>query len=215
MDRYFESGASATPPSAPVLGSTGYPTDGNLATSTPPTTPGAWWFYMVTEELRAVIAAGGQAPNPNALQLLAALDARYTPPNARVVSLWSFCNAAAMSASGTINYQSAGAAPIGAAYSGGVVTVRLAGNYVISAAATLGYNGGAAGAKGTLTIYQNGIATPFTNYWQEQNNTIEVSTVSVNAVIACAAGDLISVVFTNQSSCNVFPGAGSFTGHQL
>lgn len=86
MDRYFESGASATPPAAPVPGSTGYPTDGNLSTSTPPTTPGAWWFYMVTEELRAVIAAGGQAPNPTALQLLAALDSRYRASGGTVVS---------------------------------------------------------------------------------------------------------------------------------
>lgn len=86
MDRFFESGATGAAPSVPVPGSTGYPTDGNLAASLPPTTPGAWWFYMVTEELRAVIAAAGLTPSPIALQLLAALDARYRAAGGTVVS---------------------------------------------------------------------------------------------------------------------------------
>lgn len=78
MDRYWESNALGTAPALPSTPSVGYPTDGNLGTSTPPTNPGAWWFHMITEEIRAVIVAAGLTPNgPTVTQLLAALDARY------------------------------------------------------------------------------------------------------------------------------------------
>jgi len=62
MDRYLEAAYSATPPSAPAA-SSGYPTNGNPLTATPASEPGEWWFHMVTEELRAVIAAAGITPN--------------------------------------------------------------------------------------------------------------------------------------------------------
>jgi hypothetical protein len=63
MDRVFESGAAVSAPSAPASPSTGYPTAGNPATATAATKPGPWWFHMVTEELRALVAFAGLTPS--------------------------------------------------------------------------------------------------------------------------------------------------------
>ena len=63
MDRVFESGAAAAPPGQPASPSTGYPTAGNPQTAVPATKPGPWWYHMITEELRAVIAAAGITPS--------------------------------------------------------------------------------------------------------------------------------------------------------
>lgn len=63
MDRVFESGAAAAAPSQPASPSTGYPTAGNPQTAVPATKPGPWWYHMITEELRAVIAAAGITPS--------------------------------------------------------------------------------------------------------------------------------------------------------
>lgn len=74
MDHAFLSGASATPPSAPVSPSIGYPTAGNPGTGTPPTSPGPWLYHMLIEEIRNVIVAGGITPDQTAVnQLLLAL----------------------------------------------------------------------------------------------------------------------------------------------
>lgn len=75
-NRKFESGASASPPSAPVSPSSGYPTNGNPGTGTPATVPGEWWFHQVGEELRAVLDAGGITPDHTALTQLR--DAIYS-----------------------------------------------------------------------------------------------------------------------------------------
>lgn len=74
MDRAFESGAVAIPPTVPAVPSVGFPTGGNPVGGVPATKPGAHWFHMVTEELRALIVAGGLTPSPSVLdQLLQAL----------------------------------------------------------------------------------------------------------------------------------------------
>lgn len=76
MDRAFSSGASGTPPSAPGSPSTGYATSGNPGTATPATKPGAYWYHMVTEELRALIVAAGLTPDhTNTSQIAQAVQA--------------------------------------------------------------------------------------------------------------------------------------------
>lgn len=76
MDRVFESGASATPPTPPASPSSGYPTKGSPAGAVPPTKPGPWWYYMITEELRAVLAAASITPDyANVGQLAQAIQA--------------------------------------------------------------------------------------------------------------------------------------------
>lgn len=72
MDRAFKSGAIATPPTAPVTPSFGYPTGGNPAAGVQATTPGDWWFYMVTEELRQVIVDAGITPDSASINQLSA-----------------------------------------------------------------------------------------------------------------------------------------------
>lgn len=71
MDRVFEAGAAAGAPSAPASPSTGYPTSGDPGNGIPATTPGPWWFHMITEELRAVIVAAGMTPDHESLDQLA------------------------------------------------------------------------------------------------------------------------------------------------
>ena len=66
-NRAFLSGAAGSAPSAPGSPSTGYPTGGNLATATPATNPGPFWFHALGEELRAVIVAGALTPTQGTL----------------------------------------------------------------------------------------------------------------------------------------------------
>lgn len=79
MDRYLEAAHSASPPSAPAANA-GYPTNGNPQTATPASEPGEWWFHMVTEEIRAVIAAAGLTPDhATVTQLAAAIPLMAVP----------------------------------------------------------------------------------------------------------------------------------------
>lgn len=76
MDRYFESGASGTPPDLTTLTSSGYVSEGNPSTATPATKFGAGWFHMITEELRALIVGASIVPDhTNVGQVLAAVEA--------------------------------------------------------------------------------------------------------------------------------------------
>lgn len=76
MDRAFESGAVVVAPSVPAVPSVGYPTGGNPVGGVPATKPGPYWFHMLTEEMRAVIVAGGVTPDAAVLnQLLQSLPA--------------------------------------------------------------------------------------------------------------------------------------------
>lgn len=77
MDRAFASGASGSAPSAPASPSIGYPAAGNPGSGTPATKPGAYWYHMVTEELRKVITDAGLTPNvSNLTQLSTAIQTR-------------------------------------------------------------------------------------------------------------------------------------------
>lgn len=70
MDRAHLSGTAGTPPSAPVSPSIGYPTDGSPLGPVPATEPGAWWFHMMTEEVRKVIVDAGLTPDHEDLSQL-------------------------------------------------------------------------------------------------------------------------------------------------
>jgi hypothetical protein len=59
MDRMYRSGAAGSPPSSVDNASSGYPTNGNTGSGTPPTVPGAYWFHQITETLARVIEAAG------------------------------------------------------------------------------------------------------------------------------------------------------------
>ncbi len=64
-NRAFEANASATPPTAPVAPSIGYPKSGNPQTSDPATRPGPYWYMSIGEEMRGVITGAGLTPNIN------------------------------------------------------------------------------------------------------------------------------------------------------
>lgn len=67
MDRVWKSGAIGTPPPTPGSFSNGYASAGNPSLSVPATQPGAYWFHMITEEVRAVIVAAGVTPSATVL----------------------------------------------------------------------------------------------------------------------------------------------------
>lgn len=80
MDRIYESGASETAPSAPASPSSGYPSSGNASAGVSATKPGAYWYHMITEEIRNVIVGCGIAPAYGALtQLWSALQDKFAP----------------------------------------------------------------------------------------------------------------------------------------
>ena len=63
--------AAPSPPIPPANPSMGYPSDGNPATNTPAGTPGAYWFYQISEEIRNAIIALGMTPDANQVNQLA------------------------------------------------------------------------------------------------------------------------------------------------
>jgi len=71
MNRSWAANAMGTPPPTPSSFSTGYPTDGDPASNQPPTYPGAWWYYMVTQEIVNAITAAGLTPSATTVNQLA------------------------------------------------------------------------------------------------------------------------------------------------
>lgn len=68
--RIYEADAIATPPSVPASPSIGFPTNGNPLTAQNATEPGDWWFYQLSEEMRALILEGGLTPDHTSLTQL-------------------------------------------------------------------------------------------------------------------------------------------------
>jgi hypothetical protein len=119
MDRVYTAGASATPPSAPGSPSSGYPTAGNPSLGVPATRPGAWWYYMITEEIRNVLVAASITPDHTDLTQLsdaiAVLIAAAAVPLARSISTTSpLQGGGSLSADRTLSIQDASTTQKGA-----------------------------------------------------------------------------------------------------
>ena len=72
--RAYASGAAGLPPAFPSGTVVGHPRSASVGMAA--TEPGPWWVYMVGEEVRSVILAGGLAPDPyDPSQMLAAIRA--------------------------------------------------------------------------------------------------------------------------------------------
>lgn len=70
MDRIYERGVvSQTPPLFPESGVIGFPVASDAEGNR--TIPGAWWFYMVVEEIRNVIVKANITPDPTKVDQLA------------------------------------------------------------------------------------------------------------------------------------------------
>ena len=65
MDHTWALNASSAPPTAPTSLELGYPTDQGTAT-----TPGAFWYYQITEEIRNTIVNAGMTPTTNSVTQL-------------------------------------------------------------------------------------------------------------------------------------------------
>lgn len=63
MDRYWKTSAVTDAPAVPDSNAGGYPADGNAAVGIDGTVPGAWWYHLVTEELRGAILKLGGVPD--------------------------------------------------------------------------------------------------------------------------------------------------------
>ncbi len=92
MYRIDGTGASATLPTAPAVGSvTGYFTEGNPATSVPATTVTGEWLNAIQEEILAPIIAAGITPTKGVRnQLLAAIQ--YLQGYSQAISTFTIAN---------------------------------------------------------------------------------------------------------------------------
>lgn len=73
--RQFEANAVAAPPDPPAAPSEGYPTNGDPGSAQAATTPGDYWFYQISAELREVITQAGLMPDHTDLtQLYSAIQ---------------------------------------------------------------------------------------------------------------------------------------------
>lgn len=62
-NRHVLADSAVGAPSAPSPGSSGYFTNGNPATATPATKPGAYWFHQIGEELRYLLTQASITPD--------------------------------------------------------------------------------------------------------------------------------------------------------
>lgn len=102
----FLADASDTPPKRPSNPSVGYPSNGDPVTGKPPTTPGAWFYYMLMVEFTTLIEQNGLEPSAENLHQLADVFADF---KARASAAEGFATqakasaaAAAESASGVV-----------------------------------------------------------------------------------------------------------------
>jgi hypothetical protein len=85
MDHVYEAGALGSPPSSALNTSSGYPTPGNPGGGVPATKPGAYAWYMLTEEIRNAIVGAGLTPDKtDVTQLLAAIQALAAAPGSGI-----------------------------------------------------------------------------------------------------------------------------------
>lgn len=79
MDHAYRLNVSLNPPTYPGSFALGYPQAASADGTVPPTYPGAWWYYMVTEEIRNVLIAAGITPDPSKVnQLTSAVQVLIT-----------------------------------------------------------------------------------------------------------------------------------------
>lgn len=71
MNRYNLLNGAVAAPVAPAAPANPYFTGGNPGGGVAATTPGEWWFHMMTEELRNAIVAAGLTPDHTVLNQLA------------------------------------------------------------------------------------------------------------------------------------------------
>lgn len=102
----FLADASDTPPKRPSNPSVGYPSNGDPVTGKPPTTPGAWFYYMLMVEFTTLIEQNGLEPSAENLHQLADVfadfKARASAAEGFATQAKASADAAAESATGVV-----------------------------------------------------------------------------------------------------------------
>ena len=99
----FLADASDTPPKRPSNPSVGYPSNGDPVTGKPPTTPGAWFYYMLMVEFTTLIEQNGLEPSAENLHhVFADFKARASAAEGFATQAKASADAAAESASGVV-----------------------------------------------------------------------------------------------------------------
>lgn len=96
----FLADASDTPPKRPSNPSVGYPSNGDPVTGKPPTTPGAWFYYMLMVEFTTLIEQNGLDPSAENLHQLADVFADFKARASAAEGFATQANASASAAEG-------------------------------------------------------------------------------------------------------------------
>ena len=96
----FLADASDTPPKRPSNPSVGYPSNGDPVTGKPPTTPGAWFYYMLMVEFTTLIEQNGLEPSAENLHQLADVFSDFKARASAAEGFATQANASASAAEG-------------------------------------------------------------------------------------------------------------------
>ena len=96
----FLADASDTPPKRPSNPSVGYPSNGDPVSGKPPTTPGAWFYYMLMVEFTTLIEQNGLEPSAENLHQLADVFADFKARASAAEGFATQANASASAAEG-------------------------------------------------------------------------------------------------------------------
>lgn len=174
MDRAYSSGAVGTPPAAPASPSIGYPTAGSVGGGIPTTKPGAYWYYMIAEELMSVIGAAGVTPDKaNLAQLLAALRSTgvfQTPAqfdSSTKAATTEFVKASGYTYAQMVQF-AAGPVALGASHCGKLIDLASAYTGAVTLPAATGLVDGAvihiwSGSNASVTVQSNGADAIYIN----------------------------------------------------
>lgn len=105
----FLADASDTPPKRPSNPSVGYPSNGDPVTGKPPTTPGAWFYYMLMVEFTTLIEQNGLEPSAENLHQLADVFADFKARASAAEGFATQANASASAAEGLATQANASA----------------------------------------------------------------------------------------------------------
>lgn len=189
MDRSYASGAAGSAPSVPASPSNGYPTAGNPGTGTPATKPGPYWYHMITEELMAIITAGGITPAPGTLnQVKQALDTLYAPKGSGSFKIQPVGASVASNAL-TVTLNPTALDFRSATLSSGVVNSRTVGSAIslaVPSGATLGTTSGIASRILILAIDNAGTVELAVYNAAGSANLDEAGVISTTAISAAS-----------------------------
>jgi hypothetical protein len=161
--------------------------------------------------------------NSDFIATTAFVQSQIAATGSAALSYWSYGNTAAQQVSGVVNFQTPFAnTPINiSAYQNGVITIKFAGIYFITASITISANAEAnfIGSGSLFLQHNNSLITGGSNSWVSSdiyNNVLQNNTVTVSGLVHCNSGDTISVFYSNSSGQSfISPSTGQFIGFKV